>query len=118
MGDRYDLNVHGEMTIAEIKDKIFTIAGVNPSGQRLIFSGKELKDHWTLNSYNISTEQTIHLFTTGTGTRSFNITIQTLTGKEFPIQATNEMLTENVRSSIHDREGIPTDQQRLIFAGH
>ena len=45
MGDRYDLNVHGEMTIAEIKDKIFTIAGVNPSGQRLIFSGKELKDH-------------------------------------------------------------------------
>jgi ubiquitin C len=107
------VNVDPSDYVENVRAKIFDIEGISPDRQRLIFAGQELEDGYTLSKYKIREGSTIHLVLRLT----IKINVKTQSGKTIVLDVHRSDSIDDVKAKIQDGEGIPPDQQRLIFAG-
>nr|CDS32178.1 ubiquitin (ribosomal protein L40) [Hymenolepis microstoma] len=114
-GKTIPIEVEPTDTVERVKAIMQQKEGIPLSEQRLIYGGRQLEDNRALSDYNIRRESTLHLLLRLRG--GMQIFVKTLTGKTITLEVEPSDTIENVKSKIQDKEGIPPDQQRLIFAG-
>jgi len=109
------LDVESSDTIAQVKTRIHAKHGILPSHSCLSYAGMLLDDGKTLADYNIPKDSTIYL---GNRLRSaVNIFVKTQNGKSITLELQPFYTIKNVKIKIEEKEGIPRDQQSLIFSG-
>jgi ubiquitin len=114
-GKTVHLDCRTSDTVYVLKSRIQDREGIPPYEQVIIFAGKRLEDEQTLSYYNIQENSILHLVLSFRG--GMQIFVKTLTGKTITLEVEPSESIDEIKLKIQDLEGIPPDQQRIIFAG-
>ena len=111
---RIILDVEQNESIAKVKTVIQTIVGIPSDQLVLMYEGRSLSDRYTLSYYNIQDESTLHLeLKLETGMQIF---VKIMARKTITLRVESNDTVEDVKDKIHEKEGIPLNQQRLYYA--
>lgn len=117
-------DVRSSMTLLELENMIFEKKMIPVDKQRISLDQNDVyKTSATLAELNFAPGSKI--FVRGKPTnwrddlkgRSYQIFARMMTGKTTTFDVTLSMTTEELKDMIQNKEGIPADQQRIIFEG-
>ncbi|PIA34367.1 hypothetical protein AQUCO_03800165v1 [Aquilegia coerulea] len=104
-----NLKVKSWYSVENVKNMIESIEGIPTKTQKLFLTRVKLENQTTLADLNIADGQTLDL------TCGMQIFVRTLRGKIITLQVDSSDLIEDVKEMIKEREGVPTQQQRLTY---
>ena len=106
---------YADDTVGKVKKGIKDKEGFPTELQRLSFSAIQLKDEQKLSDYNIENGSTLQLvLRLRSGIQIF---VKTISGKTITLEVEKHETIENIKKMIQEKEGIPADQQNIVFAG-
>ena len=100
-------------TIDTVKYKIEDIVEISKENLKLIHEGKELEDDRTCYFYNIQSDSKLFVALNLRG--GMQMFVKTFAGKCLVLEVEPFQTIEMVKTMIQDKEGIPVEDQKLIF---
>jgi ubiquitin len=110
-----ELRVETYSTIKQVKQMIQDKKGIPSDQQHITFSAKSLLNARTLIYYNIQEGSILQLATYSPS--YMQIFVSVATGKTKTLNVKSNDTIFQLMQMIQDKEGISSDQQRIIFAG-
>jgi Ubiquitin family len=101
-------------TVASVKSKIESLLGVRVP-LALSLGGVPLLDGSTLAECNVEEDSTLHMAFTSESYMQLHV--KSLSGKTATLYAAPDETIDSIKQKYESKEGLPADQQQLIFAG-
>lgn len=109
-GETVTLKVDPRATIRDVKDKIQKKGGILSAQQCLVFGGVELEDDRAMGYYHYAKKSTLRLFPVAE-----QIFVKMPSGKTITLNVKPETSVRHLKTKIQNKEGIPPDEQHLLF---
>eukprot|EP00117_Sycon_ciliatum_P003333 scpid94478/ scgid8171/ Polyubiquitin-C; Ubiquitin-related; Ubiquitin len=113
-GDRLSLEVDPSDTLAAVKSQIEQEKRISYDQQRLSYGGRQLYvDSRTMHEYNVTERCTLELTLRLKG--GMQVFIIQVTGKSWTFEVELNDRVSSLKARINAREGLPVEQQHLIY---
>ena len=114
-GKTVALGVRGGDTVKHMKSVVYEKEGIPPDQQKLLSGGRVLRDGKRLRDCGLHSGSTLDLSLGLLG--GFQIIVKTQIGKTITLEVDASDTIENVKAKLQDKEGIPPEQQHIMFGG-